>query len=73
MFKMEDCKYCKTNEELLIKDFDNWKIRINPNQYYLGRCSIILKRHLEDFTEINKEESQKKTYGESNLLNRGRV
>lgn len=58
MFKMEekDCKFCKPNERTLIKEFNNWYASLNPNQYYLGRHSIVLNRNLEDFTEINKEE-----------------
>jgi len=56
MFKMKECMFCKIDEKTLIKKFDKWYVSLNPNQYYLGRQSIILNRHFEDFSEINKNE-----------------
>ncbi len=51
------CKICDSSfEKNLIKSFEYWKVYIHPNQYYIGRCSIALKRHIEDITETNREE-----------------
>ena len=33
-----------------------WKVDINDNQEYLGRCYVALKRHCGSLSELNKEE-----------------
>ncbi|MEA2035901.1 MAG: HIT family protein [Nanoarchaeota archaeon] len=53
------CEFCdnsSTFDELKIKEYPNWIVYLHPNQYYLGRCIIRLKRHLEDFFDINDAE-----------------
>jgi len=50
---------CQNPEEyrkFFIKEFDYWKVELHGNQCYLGRCIVILKRHLEDLFEISNEE-----------------
>lgn len=54
-----ECRACNpekyfTNWE--IKKFPLWTIYIHPNQCYLGRCFVVLNRHLEDFFDIKEEE-----------------
>jgi diadenosine tetraphosphate (Ap4A) HIT family hydrolase len=39
-----------------IKKFPLWTIYIHPNQCYLGRCFVVLNRHMEDFFDITQEE-----------------
>ena len=39
-----------------IKEYNFWKVRLHKNQYYLGRCMVSLRRHLEDLFDINEEE-----------------
>ena len=52
-----ECKFCDgLLGENLIKGFQYWEVYLHPNQYYLGRCSVALKRHLEDLTEVTEEE-----------------
>lgn len=46
-------KYYKNWE---IKKFPLWTVYIHPNQCYLGRCFVVLNRHLEDFFDITEEE-----------------
>lgn len=52
------CEFCDNDKfiELRIKEYRNWIVELYSNQCYLGRCVIRLKRHLEDFFEINEEE-----------------
>lgn len=51
----EECWMCQDSKQL-IREYEYWKIFIHPNQYYLGRMMIALKRHIEDLTEINSSE-----------------
>ena len=53
-----ECKYCQKNENALIKGYENWNVLIHSNQYYLGRCKVVLKRHIEDLTEIENNERE---------------
>lgn len=34
----------------------HWDIRLNPNQKYLGRCVVILKRSCPSLAKVRKEE-----------------
>ena len=52
------CKFCDGTEKHLIKEFDNWTLYLHKSQYYLGRCKLALKRHIEDITETNQEERE---------------
>ncbi|MCK4553307.1 HIT family protein [Candidatus Pacearchaeota archaeon] len=54
--KIKECWMCRGSDNQLIKEYNFWKLLIHPNQYYLGRCMIVLKRHIEDITEINDNE-----------------
>jgi diadenosine tetraphosphate (Ap4A) HIT family hydrolase len=53
------CQKCDDPERYAdweIKKFPLWSIYIHPNQCYLGRCFVVLNRHLEDFFDITDEE-----------------
>lgn len=53
------CRMCDDPEYYVkweIKKFPFWTIYIHPNQCYLGRCFVVLNRHLDDFFDITKEE-----------------
>ena len=53
------CPFCGEESEfthLLIKQYKYWRINLHTSQYYLGRCAILLNRHLEDFFDISDEE-----------------
>jgi len=55
------CKICDDPEyyiRLEIKKFLLWTIYIHPNQCYLGRCFVVLNRHLDDFFDITQEEAK---------------
>ena len=51
-----DCSFCKTDEKSVLKKFKYWTVLLNYNQYYLGRCLIVLNRHLENYLEISDDE-----------------
>lgn len=54
-----NCDLCKNPQRYIeweIKKFRLWTVYIHPNQCYLGRCFIVLNRHLEDFFDITDEE-----------------
>ncbi len=50
------CSHCIVEERRLVKDFTYWRVELFENQSYLGRCSIVLKRHLEDAFDCTDEE-----------------
>ncbi|GBE19685.1 MAG TPA: HIT family protein [Candidatus Pacearchaeota archaeon] len=54
---IQECSYCKEDNQL-IKQYNYWRVSLHPNQCYLGRCRIVLNRHLEDLTEINDDEQK---------------
>jgi diadenosine tetraphosphate (Ap4A) HIT family hydrolase len=49
------CFFCE-NQDDIITETDYWKVFISPNQTYLGRCFVVLKRHCGDLAELEKEE-----------------
>lgn len=52
-----NCTFCSREiYKITIYEGNYWRIVLNPNQYYLGRSMIILKRHLEDPLEISENE-----------------
>lgn len=53
------CPFCQPTKkpQLTIKKYNYWTVQLHPNQVYLGRCMIILNRHMEDLFDISKEES----------------
>lgn len=56
-----NCSFCqesKEYEQYLIKRFKNWRVELWSNQCYLGRCVVILDRHVEDLFEISESEQQ---------------
>jgi diadenosine tetraphosphate (Ap4A) HIT family hydrolase len=56
-----NCEVCHppaSYKELAIREYLYWKIGLHENQYYLGRCVILLKRHIEDFFDISEQELQ---------------
>jgi diadenosine tetraphosphate (Ap4A) HIT family hydrolase len=54
---MNSCFYCNyNNSDLLIKKHNLWIVYLRTNQNYLGWSNIVLNRHADDLTEINKQE-----------------
>lgn len=54
---MKRCLLCKENENgLWIKKFKYWNLHVCWFQHTLGTLGIIMKRHIEKFSELNKEE-----------------
>lgn len=45
-----------TNEKDLIYSTPLWDVRLNPNQKYLGRCVIVLRRPCPRLSEVTQEE-----------------
>jgi len=52
-----DCISCqKPSENELIYETQYWKVILAPDQSYLGRCYVTLKRHCGDLAELKREE-----------------
>lgn len=56
--KKVDCSGCKSSNKDLdfITETKHWKVFLNPEQAYLGRCVVILKRHCGALTFMTDEE-----------------
>jgi diadenosine tetraphosphate (Ap4A) HIT family hydrolase len=55
---MNECKICKYlgDKSSLVYETKYWRILLNDDQAYLGRCFVNLKRHCGDLAELKKEE-----------------
>lgn len=49
------CFFCENQKDFILET-NYWKVFISPNQTYLGRCFVALKRHCGDLAELEKEE-----------------
>ena len=47
----------KMNEKDLIYRTPHWEVRLNPNQKYLGRCVVILRRPCPRLAEVTEQET----------------
>ncbi|MEK6860643.1 MAG: HIT family protein [Nanoarchaeota archaeon] len=52
------CLHCESLyiNKSLIYESKYWRITLAPDQGYLGRCYINLRRHIEKLSELKKEE-----------------
>lgn len=53
------CEACNPPEkykELEITEGQYWKVGLHSNQFYLGRCVVVLKRHVDDLLDVTEEE-----------------
>jgi len=54
---MTECLICEENKNgLWIKKFKYWNLHVCWFQHTLGTLGILLKRHIEKFSELSKEE-----------------
>jgi len=53
---MECINYQVPNPDDLVYETKHWKVILDPDQSYLGRCYVSLKRHCGDLAELTKEE-----------------
>jgi len=56
-----NCSFCQDSEKYesyLVKKFGKWRIELWSNQCYLGRCIVVLNRHVEDLFEVSESERQ---------------
>jgi len=52
-----ECISCQTpKQDELICETAYWRVILAPNQSYLGRCFVTLKRHCGDLAELKQEE-----------------
>lgn len=51
-----ECHLCKINHNEIIYETKYWLVHLAPDQTYLGRCYVTLKRHCGDLAELKKEE-----------------
>lgn len=51
-----DCLLCSVDSRKLVKEYGFWRVELFENQSYLGRCVVILKRHVEDAFDCSDEE-----------------
>ena len=55
----QNCAFCEhegASTKTPIKAYTHWRIELYTSQYYLGRCAIILNRHIEDLFDISEQE-----------------
>lgn len=52
------CKYCEFSEkdENFIFETPFWKVFLAPEQSYVGRSMVVLKRHAASLSDLNAEE-----------------
>jgi len=56
---MDKCEICNADTGggyVKIVETKFWNVFLVPDQSYLGRCSLELKRHCENLSELNKDE-----------------
>ncbi len=56
---MTDCSFCKAlsdPDSNLLMETTYWQVELGYNQYYLGRCVVVLKRHSPSLSELRVEE-----------------
>ncbi len=53
---MEDCALCSQSLEPVIAESDYWRLVLNTNQNLLGKCMLVLRRHLERVAELSPVE-----------------
>jgi diadenosine tetraphosphate (Ap4A) HIT family hydrolase len=52
------CEVPEEYKKFFILEFQHWRVELHGNQCYLGRCVVVLKRHVEDLTEIDNKEQK---------------
>jgi len=57
---MNECEICKYlgDKNSLVYETKYWKIFLNDDQAYLGRCSVNLKRHCGDLADLKPDEQK---------------
>jgi diadenosine tetraphosphate (Ap4A) HIT family hydrolase len=55
---MDDCVLCSPDLGPIIAESEHWRLVLNHNQKYLGKCFLVLRRHLEPVPLINPAEWQ---------------
>ncbi|MCP4645549.1 MAG: HIT family protein [bacterium] len=56
---MIDCLFCSASwdpEPNLLLETPHWQVVLHENQYYLGRCTVVLRRHVSSLAELSVEE-----------------
>ena len=49
---MEQCNLCDTDLGPVITESAHWKLVLNKNQSLLGKCFLVLRRHLEVYSKV---------------------
>jgi len=52
----EVCKALNSQGETFVIETDFWKVILSYNQYYLGRCVVLCKRHCNSLSELMSDE-----------------
>ncbi len=53
---MEACSLCASELGPILAESDHWRLVLNRNQNLLGKCFLVLNRHLEVVTELTPTE-----------------
>ena len=56
---MSECLFCNTNVDLTqsrILETSDWQVLLHADQSYLGRSTVLLKRHCGALSELNETE-----------------
>ena len=49
-------KYSKKMRDDFIFETKDWKVYLNPDQYYLGRCRVVVKRGVDRLSDLTNNE-----------------
>jgi diadenosine tetraphosphate (Ap4A) HIT family hydrolase len=53
---MKECNLCDANLGPIIAESACWRLVLNKNQSYLGKCFLVLRRHLEAVPQLSPVE-----------------
>jgi diadenosine tetraphosphate (Ap4A) HIT family hydrolase len=51
-----DCPLCSPDLVPIILESKYWRLVLNRNQYLLGKCFLVLKRHIEALSDLSSSE-----------------
>jgi len=56
VFSVEECSLCDPNLAPIVSESDYWQLVLNRNQNLLGKCFLVLRRHLGAVPQLETTE-----------------
>src|SRR5438067_6610515 len=53
---MSECVLCSPELGPVLAESEHWRLILNRNQNFLGKCMLVLRRHMERVPELTLEE-----------------